>query len=248
MFRLELSDVDVLKNSLPTIGEIIDEGVFRVGKDGINLLCPDRTMVAVVDFRLLPTAFDEYSVEKETELGVNMANFVAILKRVKSPSKMILEKGELNKLKITVTGGGTRVFELPLLNVKTEKPPIDQLQFAGKVELDTETFEEGIADADVVGDSVVMEATGDGFLMKAKGDVSTTELAMKKGDKGLLGVRATGTVKGRYALEYLKKMVKAGKLSKQMVLEFSTDYPLRIGFTALDKASLQFILAPRVEE
>ena len=46
----------------------------------------------------------------------------------------------------------------------------------------------------------------------------------------------------------LKKMIKAGKLSKNIVLEFGTDYPMRLSFRMLDKMSLQFVLAPRVEE
>ena len=42
MFRIVLSDVDLLKSSIPIISEIIDEGLFRVDQNGISLLSPDR--------------------------------------------------------------------------------------------------------------------------------------------------------------------------------------------------------------
>ncbi len=248
MFKVSLSEVDLLKNSIPIIAEIIDEGIFKISKDGLSLLSPDRTMVSVTDLKILPTAFDEFKVENEENLGLNLANLAAVLKRVKSTDKIIMESGKENKLKITVKGNGVRTFEIPLLDIKAEKPPIDQLNFGGKVELDSGVVGEGIADAEVIGDSVVFEASPETFKMHAKGDVSSAQLEMGKNDKGLLKLEAKESIKAQYPLEYLKKMIKAGKLANNMTLEFGTDYPMRMTFKTVDKMSLQFILAPRVSE
>ncbi len=247
-FRITLSDTDLLLNSVPIIAEIIDEGVFKVNQNGLSLLSPDRTMVAVVDFQLLSSAFEEFKVESDAELGLNLANLVAVLKRVKSGDKLTLQLGEKNRLEIIMEGNGKRRFEIPLLDIKTEKPPVEQLNFPGKIELETGILENGIADADVVSDSVVLEAGPESFKMWAKGDVSSAELELKKGDNGLLNITAQSSVKARYPLEYLKKMVKAAKLSKQAIIEFGTDYPMRIEFKAIDKVILKFVLAPRISE
>jgi len=248
-FKITLSEIDLLKNSIPIIAEIIDEGMFRVAKDGISLLSPDRTMVSVTDLKLLSSAFDEYSVEAEESIGLNMANFAALLKRLKSGDRLTLEStGKSNRLKMTVRGNGIRTFELPLIDVKMEKPPIDQLQFNTKIELESGVVEEGIADAEIIGDSIVMEAAPESFKMHAKGDVSSAQLELAKEDKGLLKLESAQAAKAQYPLEYLKKMIKANKLAKQLVLEFGTDYPMRMSFKSLDKMSLSFILAPRVSE
>lgn len=251
MMKIELSDVDLLKNTVPIIAEIVDEGVFKVGKNGISMLSPDRAMVAVIDFTLLSSAFDTYQVDNEVNLGLNLSNFVSILKRVKSNDKLIMEMDEGgNKLRLTLEGNGKRTFELPLLDISMEKPPIDQLSFGGKVQLESEVFEEGVADAEIAGDSIIFEAGPEGgFTMHAKGDISSTKLEMKKGQhNGLLGLETKEALRGRYPLEYLKKMAKAGKLANQMTLEFGTDYPMRLAFQVIDKMKLSFVLAPRVEE
>ena len=248
-FKITLSEIDLLKNSIPIIAEIIDEGVFKVAKDGITLLSPDRTMVSVTDLKLLSSAFEEYSVDADESIGLNMANLSALLKRVKSGEKLTLEStGKSNRLKLTVKGNGIRTFELPLIDVKMEKPPIDQLQFKTKIELDSGIVEEGIADAEIIGDSIVMEAAPDAFKMHAKGDVSSAQLELAKDDKGLVKLEVAEAVKAQYPLEYLKKMIKANKLSKQLVLEFGTDYPMRMSFKSIDKMQLSFILAPRVSD
>lgn len=247
-FKATLSDVDILKNSIPIISEIIDEGILKVNKDSITLLSPDRTMVSVTDLKILSSAFDEYMVTEEESLGLNLANLAALLKRIKSGDKLTMESEGKNRLKLTVTGNGIRTFELPLIDVKTDKPPIDQLSFSTKIDLDSSIVEEGISDAEIIGDSIILEAGPDSFKMHAKGDTSSSELSLSKGDASLMAITAPQVVKAQYPLEYLKKMIKANKLSKKLSIEFGPDYPMRLSFKSIDKMSLSFILAPRVQE
>jgi proliferating cell nuclear antigen len=248
-FRFVLSEVDLLKNSIPAIAEIIDEGLFKVDKNGLSLLAPDRTMVSVTDFRLLSSAFEEFSVDKDESIGLNLSHFASVLKRVGLGDKLTIESGsKSNMLKITAKGSSTRTFEIPLIEVSTEKPPIDQLSFEGSIAMSSELFEEGIADAEVIGDSVILEAGPEGFSMRAKGDVRSSNLDIGKNDKGLLKLDFKEKVKAQYPLEYLKKMIKAGKIAKHLTIEFSNDYPIRLTYKVIDKAQLSFVLAPRVSE
>jgi proliferating cell nuclear antigen len=247
MFKAVISDANLLTSSIPIIAEIIDEGKFIVDKDGISLLAPDRTMVSVVDFKLLSPAFEEYKVDEPVTLGLNLANLTAVLKRAKTGDKLILESGE-GKLIIRIHGASTRTFEIPLIDVKTEKPPIDQLKFTTKVELETSILEEGVADAEVIGDAVFFEAEGSSFRMFAKGDVSSTSLEVKKGEEGVLSIEVSEKSRSQYPIDYLKKMIKTGKLAKQAVIEFGKDYPMRINFKVIDKLQMRFILAPRISE
>lgn len=248
MFRMVLASTDLLKNSVPIIAEIIDEGVFKINQNGLSLLSPDRTMVSVVDFNIPSSAFEEFKTEKEEELGMNLASLVDVIKRIRGSDKVIIQSGKENRVNITIDGKGKRRFELALLDIKAEKPPIDQLKFSGKVELRSDVLEEGIADADIVADSVVLQASPEIFRMSTKGDISSAELELKKGDEGMVKADVDGNLRARYPLEYLKKMIKAAKLSRNAVLEFGTDYPMRLGFIDMDKISLRFILAPRVED
>jgi hypothetical protein len=48
-------------------------------------------------------------------------------------------------------------------------------------------------------------------------------------------------------VEYLKKMVQGGKLADRVIINFNKDYPLKLSYISVDKVSLSFILAPRVE-
>jgi len=245
--KVTLNNADVLKNSVGIISEIIDEAIFSFDANGMSLLSPDRNMVAVVDFKLLSTAFDEYKVDSEVKIGLNLPNLLSILKRVKGNEKITLSMPK-NKLEMVVEGSGKRKFEIPVLDIKRDKPPIEQLAFPGKVDLESSVLEDSIEDATIIGDSAIFEADPNTFKISSKSDTSLWELTMQKGEQGLLNLEAKENIKARYQLEYLKKMAKACKLSKQVTVEFGTDYPLRLSFKEIDKVNLNFILAPLSEE
>ncbi len=249
MFKITLGNADLLKNSIPIIAEIIDEGVFTVDAKGLSLVSPDRSMIAMVDFHLLSTAFEDFKVTGENNVGLNLANLVAVIKRIKTGEKVILSKEDgSNILEVVMRGKGTRKFEVPLLNISSEKPPLDQLKFKSKIELDSGALEEGITDADIVDDSVVFETEPHLFKIWAKGDMNSSQLELKRGEGGIEKIDVAEPVKARYPLEYLKKMIKASKFSNKVLLEYANDYPLRMVFKDIDKIHLSFVLAPRVEE
>ncbi|NCO96678.1 MAG: proliferating cell nuclear antigen (pcna) [Candidatus Aenigmarchaeota archaeon CG_4_10_14_0_8_um_filter_37_24] len=248
MFKALMSNSSIFVDSITTIGELIDEGVFKINKNGMTLIAADRSMVAVVDFKLPATIFDEFKVEGEQSLAINISNLVSVLKRAKPKDKLLMELKE-NKLEIVMDNSSRRRFTVPLLDISQDEiPPIDQLDFQAKIRVKTDVLKSGIEDADIVGDSVIFEASPEKFNMKASGDVTSTELSLQKGSKSLLDLTASGSVVSRYPLEYLKKMIKAGKLADETTLKWSKDYPMRLDFSSVDKVSLGFVIAPRVAE
>ncbi len=244
-----MNDSTILKDSISTIGELIDEGIFKVDKNGLSLIAADRAMVAVIDFKLPATLFDEFKIEKEEKIAINLTNLVSVLKRIGQNEKLEIELKD-NKLEITMRNSSTRKFTVPLLDINQEEiPPVNELDFKARAKVKSNILKSGIEDAEIVSDSVVFEATKDGFAMKATGDISSTELMLEKGNEALLDLNITGeSVKARYPLDYLKKMIKAAKLSNDINIRWSKDYPMRMDFSSVDKVSLGFVLAPRVSE
>jgi len=248
MFKSTISDCNILKDSISTIGELIDEGIFKINKNGLSLLAADRAMVALVDFKMPATIFDEFNVDEEQNIGINISSLVSVLKRIKPKDKLSMEVKD-NKLELTMKNGSTRRFVVPLLDIsQDELPSTEKLDFKAKIKVNTDTLKNGIEDADIIGDSVVFEATNSKFGMKAAGDINSAELVLEKGNKQLLDLSVEGHIRSRYPLDYLKKIIKAGKIAKETSLKWSKDYPMQVGFKDIDKFEMNFILAPRVQE
>lgn len=249
MFTATLSDPKMLADAVVSIGELIDEGIFKVDKDGIRLKAADRAMVAAIDFKILSTAFDTFELEESVNLGVNIVNLISVLKRAKAREMLTLRLKDSSRLDVVIHNSSRRKFTLPLLDLKEEElPQIEQLEFSCSAEVDSSVFKDGLEDASVVADSVLIIATPEKFVMVAEGDVSRTELELERGSPGLFSLDAKEETKARYPLDYLRKMVKASKVSDRVKLSWGNDYPIRLEFTVEDKLSLAFVLAPRVSE
>ena len=67
MFSATTSNVKILKDSIDTISQIIDEGIFKLKSNSIELMASDRAMVAVIDFKLNSELFESFNSDKETE-------------------------------------------------------------------------------------------------------------------------------------------------------------------------------------
>ncbi|MBU5690035.1 MAG: proliferating cell nuclear antigen (pcna) [Candidatus Aenigmatarchaeota archaeon] len=248
MFKATLSNADLLRDAISAVGELIDEGVFKADKNGLSLTAADRAMVAVVQFKMPPNVFEQFSVDKPESMPIQITNFVSIIKRAKPEDKIVLELKD-NKLEVTMKSDSTRKFNLPLIDLQEEElPSINQLEFKTKARIKSDILKNGIDDADVVSDSVVFESKKDLFSMKATGDTSSTELTLQKGDSALLELEGTDGTKARYPLDYLKKMIKASKIAEEVTLFWSKDYPMKLTFRDTDKIEISFVLAPRVQD
>lgn len=248
-FEATLGNTSLFKDSIETISNIIDEGIFQIDEDGISLMATDRAMVAVVDFEMNRDAFEEYEVEGETNIGLNMPHLVSILKRIKPEDQLILKLDEDdNKLNLVFKGLSERRFSVPIIDVSEDDvPPTNDLDFPITVELLSNVLKEGIADAEVVSDSVKFRADKDFFGLKAEGDMSDTELKLINGEDSNLEIEGDEHVESRYPIDYLNRMIKASKIAPRTKINLGSDFPLKLEF-GTDKVQMNFVLAPRVEE
>lgn len=248
MFKATLADVPLIRDPLASIAELIDEGIFKITQKGISLVAADRAMVAVADFTISAGAFEKFELDKDESVGLNITNLLSVIKRAGAGDKLQLGL-QGAKLEIVIQGKSRRRFLVPLLDIREEEiPPIDQLDFKSRVKLRPEILQNGINDAEIITDSVIFSTTPTQFAMLAEGDVSRAELELEKGNEALLELLSGDGVKARYAIEYLKKMIKAAKIADSVSIEYAQDYPMKLGFVAGDKVKLNFILAPRVTE
>lgn len=248
VFRAVLSDISLIRDSVDTISQLISEGVFKADKEGITFTATDRAIVAVVDFKIDKGAFEVYEVSGTVKMGINIDNFLQMLRRAGANDKIELSLSDDEaKLHIKMVGETVRKFSMPLLDIQeSEVPSPDALEFTTKLQIRTPVIEEGVSDAAIISDSLVFETEDSALLMKTDGDSSSAELRVDKSG-GLLSM--TGKpARARYPLDYLKKMVKAGRISDVATLSFGKDFPMRLEFVNPDRAAMRFLLAPRVED
>ncbi|MEE8168366.1 MAG: proliferating cell nuclear antigen (pcna) [Candidatus Hydrothermarchaeales archaeon] len=245
MFKASLTDPKILKYSLEAISNMIDEAGVNVDEKGLRLRAMDPAHVALVDFELQKDAFDEFQVSEPLVLGLDLDRFNTILKRAGATDKISLELGEEgNSLKIKFENSSKRVFELPLIEVSEEELKVPSLDFPGLVELDPKIISEGIKDAEIISDHVMLRADEEFLYIEAKGDLGNVEVKVAKEEAITFEVK--GECKSMFSIEYLKDMIKASDIANSVRISLGDNIPVKMDFLG-PSSKLSFLLAPRIE-
>ena len=244
--KLTLAEPKYLKESISIISELVTEARFKITKTGIELVAMDPANVAMVIFRLLATSFVEYEVEKDVRLSLNLNNLKQVLKRAK-PNDMITLEVVDNKLDVTLKSKTKRTFSLPIIDADEREQKIPELNFPLTITTNAEQLVEAIEDVDIVGESVSFIGESEKFTVSAEGDMSKAHIEIPADETTVIQTTKAERVKAKYSVEYLKKMIAAGKLVPTVSIQFNKDYPLKLEYKLVDKLMLSFILAPRVE-
>ncbi|HSU72500.1 MAG TPA: proliferating cell nuclear antigen (pcna) [Candidatus Binatia bacterium] len=247
MVKLVLADASYLKDSISVISELVNEARFKITKDAIELIAMDPANVAMVIFKLLSSCFTEYDVPKDQEVAINLASLKQVLKRASPSDVLTLEISAENKLVIELKSNTTRTFQLPIIDLEEKEQRVPNLNFPVNVSTSSTVLNDAISDVDIVAESVSFSADGDRFIVSAEGDLSKAHIDVKQGDETNIRSERKTKVKAKYSIEYLKKMIQAAKLAERVEIHFDDNYPLRLDYKVIDKLSMSFILAPRVE-
>lgn len=244
--KLTLAETKPFADSISVISEIVNEATFKIKKDRIEMVAMDPANVAMVSFTLLSSAFTEYDLKKEIDLAINLDSLKQIMRRVKPSDTVNFQfDEEKNRLKVKIFGTSTRTFNLSLTNKQGKAQKIPELKFKAKISTTSEILDEAIEDMSVISESVALQAEKGKFTVLSESKLNTAKVEIPA-EKHTSIVIDGEQINSKYSLEYLKKMVKASKLTNALEISFDKDYPLKLDYTLKNKIAISFILAPRV--
>ena len=244
--NLLLSEPRFLKEPVSIISEIVNEVKFKFDSDKIELTALDPAKISLVNFKLLSSAFVEYDVPENTQLSLSLESLKSVLGRAKPSDTLKIELDkDKNSLKFQLKGETTRTFHIALLDLEEEEKKIPDLSFPLKINMPSSNLNDAIEDISVIADAVAFVAHKDKLIMEAESSVNSAKVEIPSGENTLINLTGD-SVKSRYGVEYLKKFLKASKLSEVVSVEFGQDYPLKLVYKIQDRLELSFIMAPRV--
>ena len=246
---LKLDEPKLLSDIIGIISELVLEVKIKVNKSGLGIIAIDPANVALVSFKLPKEAFSQIEVEEEI-LGVSLDNLKAVLRRCSPGSSLVLQT-EDNALKIQIHDKIKREFRLALIEIDAEEKTMPNLDFTSKIEMPSVDLVDSIEDCAIVADACSFIAEQNKFTIEAKGSLNSAKSDFSSDEvkieikPGEMAGKDKG-IRSRYSLEYLQKFVKASKITEKAIINFSTDYPLKLEFKT-PRMELAFVLAPRVE-
>ncbi|MEA3280851.1 MAG: proliferating cell nuclear antigen (pcna) [Thermodesulfobacteriota bacterium] len=247
MFELKFDDAKVFKEIVEAISTLIDEGEFEILNEGMKLRAMDPSQIAMVDFEISKDAFEKYEIPSETKIGLNLEDLSRITSRVRAGESLTLKLDDTKaRLELVFQGKSTRRFNLPLLDISSSSPKTPSIDFDAKIKVNGPVIKESLKDASLVSSHVVLNATENGFDVKAHGDKGDVTVETLKDQDILLEHTVNKNSKAMFPLEYLNDLLKATDSASIVEINLGTDKPLKVEYN-LGQARLTYFLAPRIE-
>jgi hypothetical protein len=135
---------------------------------------------------------------------------------------------------------------MSLIDLDDVEQKVPDLKFPLTVETPTMLFDEAVEDMDIVSESILLSISQNKFYIKASGATNNASIEITTDDETTITNEGEDEVEARYSIEYLKKLIRASRLTDTVILKFGKDYPLLLEYNVTDKLQFRAILAPRV--
>ncbi len=247
--RLVFFDARVWRYAISAVSKIIEEAAFVINENGFRLKAIDASRVVLVDFTLPSTSFEEFEVEKEEVIGVNLEDLAKILRRATKEDKLELKSLEGGRLSVSFLGKGRRTFIIPSIETMAEQLPELNIKFTAKAKMMSTIFRDTVKDLEPIGDAIEFIAKPDEnkVIARSSGDLAEAEIELTEEAGSLIEFSAEEEARSIYSTDYLSDIVSAAQAANEVVFEFGTAIPCKIEFLLPQEGRLIFYVAPRTE-
>ncbi len=247
--RILFFDARVWRYAINAVSKIIEEASFNISEEGFRLKAIDASRVVLVDFRMPSTSFDEFDIEKEEAVGVNLEDLAKILRRATKEDRLELKTLEASRLSIAFIGKGTRRFVISSIQTLAEQLPELKIPFKARIRMLSTVFRDLVKDLEPIGDAIEFIAKPDAhsLIARAEGDLAEAEIELSEDTGALLEFEAEEESRAIYTVDYLSDIVTAAQAANEVLFEFGTAIPCKIEYILPQEGRLVFYVAPRTE-
>lgn len=259
MFEATIKEITLIKSIFEAVNGIVDEIQINADADGLNMKALDKSHITFITMNLKREIFENYSCDEPMKINIDTDELVKVLKRLKSDDTLIIQSDEDNsKLKLVFESGSNdtrRTFRLNLIDIEYEPPSAPDLEFPSTFKLDFNEFKRTVLDVDLFSDTITLEYKDEDKKLMSYGSGEYGEVTVEGYDVNDEDLDNKNAI-SRYQIEKIKAMLKADKLSDQILFKLGTNMPLSLslqhrdflkGDSELVIAEMSYMLAPRIE-
>jgi proliferating cell nuclear antigen len=239
--------------------ELIKQGNFDCSSAGISLQGVDSAFVALIQLTLRAEGFSKYRVDHNMNLGIDIENFVKILKCGGPNDKLTLSCTEqANKLSIQLESpeqDRVSTFDLKLMEIDTDNFGIPATTYKCIVRMPSSEFQRICRELSTLGETVKIAVNKAGIQFSVEGTTGSGTIACKPADgekeeKGgsNVQIKVEDPIEQQFGLRYLNNFAKAATVSETVTLMLSDSVPFVVEFKFGELGHLRYFLAPKIDD
>jgi len=250
--RFVFADAKVWRYVLRVLADYLEViGIKISPSEGVRIKAMDPSRVMLLDFSIPTSAFEEYIVEKEEVLFLNLENVSKILRRATRSDKLALSTDGVKLTIALISKSGTqRSFMLPLISSTYEEIPELSLEFKVEAKIIGPIFATAISVLEEVGDAVKFKVLHEGLAMSSSSELGEIEFLFTTTTGTLIDYQVAeefSEFSNTYSMEYISMLSQLAKLSETVSIKLAPEVPCEISLNMTSGAQLKIYVAPRIE-
>jgi len=219
----------------------------------------DASRVSIIDIIIPSEWFDtyEHTATSSIPVGVHAQNLYKILSTREKAQEMniVFSEDESDKLFIHFTCGGNprmlfdKHFEMPLMEIEFELMNVPDMESQAEFSILSGTFSNLINQLRLFGDTLEIECSEEEISLHSL-SVETGKMTVKIDIDDLteFSINDGQRIRMSFSLVHLHYICMYHKLSQEIIVKLTDNYPIHIAFDLGDGANIAFYLAPKIND
>ena len=243
--RIVYDDVRDLKAIIQALLKLVDEALFDIKPEGMQLVAIDKAHISLIKIELPKEMFKEYNVSDEFKFGFNTQYMSKLLKSAKRKEEIIIEAETPETVNLTLSGALNRVFNLKNLEVLPPEVPEVNLEFDVRASINAIGFKNAIGQISEVSDTLLISANEEKVIVKGEGE-NKVEVEFSKETGSINEMEFNKECSSAYDVDYLNDILSLTKLSDYVKVAFAEQKPMQLEFSMEGGGKVTYLLAPKL--
>ncbi|HDN02130.1 MAG: hypothetical protein DRO10_02370 [Thermoprotei archaeon] len=247
--RISFADARLWRYVTAATAKFIETAILKVNGEGLWFRAMDPSKTALIEFMIPKESFDEFEVDGEESLTINLEDFGKIMRSAERDDKISIKSTESYITLVFERRGVPRYFTLPLRAEHLgEEIPELSLELANEFKMPGEVLYESISGIEDVGEVLWIGEKDGNLTLRSESDLGEAEVILSV-EKGVLEdskVDNPGFTVS-FGMEYFTYVKQPIKLADAAVLRADSDMPVHLELNFIQGAKLNYYVAPRAE-
>ena len=243
--RIVYDDVRDLKAIIQALLKLVDEALFDIKPEGIQLIAIDKAHISLIKIDLPKEMFKEYDVSEGFKFGFNTQYMSKLLKAAKRKEQIVIEAEAPETVNLTLSGALNRTFNIKNLEVIPPEVPEVNLEFDVRASINAKGFKNAISQISQVSDTLLISANEEKVVVKGEGE-NKVEVEFTKETGSISEMEFNKECSSAYDVDYLNDILSLTKLSDYVNVAFAEQKPMQLEFNMEGGGKVTYLLAPKL--
>jgi proliferating cell nuclear antigen len=222
--------------------------------DQLHIQGMDKSHVCLFDVSIKKNWFDNYDVNEETNMCFDSSIFHLVISTKQESHDMIIHSDNEDNLSVSLVaqehlkGEFNKYFKIPLADYDYQEMNVPEVEYDAEFSISSKKMCEILSQMMTFGNDINIKCSEEKIDLITYGVTGEMLVNIPIEDLTEYAIVENEEINLSYSLSYINKMCLTNKLSNEVQISISGEYPMKIKYDLGDDSFLMFYIAPKITD